>query len=154
MINVKLVLGTNQRRIYQWGATGAPSPTPPNGVQHSLEENIGIIHIWVVNTTYYIETIDYRIHKKIFKHHYGRSPYNIPVALFLIFAWNTSTVRTNWTNKRSTQNAQEMGFQGFRFQKFSRGVCPQTPIAMHPLPENLHPLYNKSASQIPLIQIL
>jgi hypothetical protein len=42
-----------------------------------------------------------------------------------------------------------MGFQGFRFQKFSK-----TPIAMHPLPENLHPLYNKSASQIPLIQIL
>jgi hypothetical protein len=77
-----LVLGTNQRRIYQWGATGAPSPTPPNGVQHSLEENIGIM-------------IDYRIHKKIFKHQYGRSPYNIPVALFLIFARNTSTVRTN-----------------------------------------------------------
>ena len=43
-----------------------------------------------------METIDFRIREKLFKHQYGGSPYN--VALFLIFARNTSTVRTNLTN--------------------------------------------------------
>ena len=57
----------------------------------------------VVNTTYYIETIDFRVREKILKHQHGESPYN--VELFLIFARNTSTVRTNLTNKRSAQNA-------------------------------------------------
>ena len=46
---------------------------------------------------------DFRIREKIFKHQYGGSPYN--VALFLIFAQNTSTVRTNLTNNCSVQDA-------------------------------------------------
>jgi hypothetical protein len=57
----------------------------------------------VVNTTHYIKMTDFRIREKIFKHQYGGSPYN--VALFLIFAQNTSTVRTNLTNKCSVQDA-------------------------------------------------
>jgi hypothetical protein len=90
-----------------------------------------VFHIWVVNTTYYIETIDFRIREKIFKHQYGGSPYH--VALFLIFARNTSTVRTNLTNKRSAQSAG-MAFQGFKFQKFSEENASGPPL------ENLHPL--------------
>jgi hypothetical protein len=85
-----------------------------------------VFHIWVVNTTYYIETIDFRIREKIFEHQYGGSPYN--VALFFILARNTSTVRTNLMNKRTVVlRMQEMAFQGFKFQTFSGRECPRTP---------------------------
>jgi hypothetical protein len=78
-----------------------------------------------VNTTYYIETIDFRIREKIVKHQYGGSPYN--VALFLIFARNTSTVRTNLTNKRSAQNAGN-GISGLQISKNFWGRMPPDPL--------------------------
>jgi hypothetical protein len=90
-----------------------------------------------VNTTYYIEIIGFRICEKIFKHQYGRSPYN--VALFLIFAQNTSTVRTNLTNKRIVLRIQEIAFQGFNF-KFSGGRSAPDSCSNAPPLENLHPL--------------
>jgi hypothetical protein len=77
----------HQGQIYQLGAGGC---TPASGVRHPLEETL-VFHIRIVNT-YYIETIAFRIREKIFEHKYGRSPYN--VALVLIFAQNTSTVRS------------------------------------------------------------
>jgi hypothetical protein len=77
-----------------------------------------------VNTTYYIETIDFQIREKIFKHQYGGSPYN--VALFLIFARNTSTVRTNLTNKCNAQNAGNgiSGLQNFLGENASGPSIP------------------------------
>ena len=52
---------------------------------------------------------------------------------------------------------QEMAFQGFKFQTFSGGECPRSPVVMHPLwktstpsgkppppLENLHPLWKTS----------
>jgi hypothetical protein len=80
-----------------------------------------VFHIWVVNTTYYIETIDFWIREKIFKHQYGGSPNN--VALFLIFSRNTSTLRTNLTNKRSAQNAGN-GISGLQISKIFWGRTP------------------------------
>jgi hypothetical protein len=67
-----------------------------------------------VNTTYYIETIDFRIREKIFKRQYGGSPYN--VVLFLISAQNTSTVRTNLRDKCGAQNAGN-GISGLQIWK-------------------------------------
>ena len=78
-----------------------------------------------MNTAYYIETIDFRIREK-FKHQYGGSPYN--VALFLIFARNTSTVRTKLTNKRSAQNAGN-GISRLQISKMFWGRMPPDPLA-------------------------
>jgi hypothetical protein len=102
------------------------SSTPPAGVQHPLE-NFGIPYL---SCEYYllywiIETIDFRIREKIFKHQYGGSPCN--VALFLIFARNTSTVRTNLTNKRSAQNAGN-GISGLQISKFFWGENAPGPL--------------------------
>ena len=83
-----------------------------------------------MNTTYCIETTDFKIREKIFKHQYGGSPYN--VARFLIFARNTSAVRTNLTNKRSTKNAGN-GISGLQISKFSGEEC--------------HPLWKTSSNK-------
>jgi hypothetical protein len=74
----------HQERIYRWGAGWAPPPPPV--VSRTPLKKTQVFHIWVVNT-YYIETTDFRIREKVFKHEYGGSPCN--VSLFSIFAQNT-----------------------------------------------------------------
>ena len=78
-----------------------------------------------------METIDFRIREKLFKHQYGGSPYN--VALFLIFARNTSTVRTNLTNKRGTQDAGN-GISGIQISKIFWGRMPPDPVRLWKTP--------------------
>ena len=34
-------------------------------------------------------------------------------------------------NFRANLNAQEIAFPGFKFQTFSVGLCPQTPLGIH-----------------------
>jgi hypothetical protein len=82
-----------------------------------------------VNTIYYIETIDFRVREKIFKHHGGRVT---NVALFLIFARFTNTMRTNLTNKRNAPNAGN-GNSGLQISKMFWWRIPPASGIMHPL---------------------
>jgi hypothetical protein len=75
--------------------------------------------------------------EKVFKHHYGRSPYN--AALFLNIAQNTSAVWTNVRNKRSAQNAGN-GISGLQISNIFWGRMPPVPRSNAPPLENLHPL--------------
>jgi hypothetical protein len=127
-----------QRQVYQWGAGGCTPPPPPPLV----------FHIWVVITTYYVETIDFQIHKKVFqppsqglsKKTLGTRIENIQAPVcwvtYKCFSWFLSIIQVlcgQIYGIDAVLRMQEMAFQGFKFHKFSGGQCHRTLIVMHPL---------------------